>query len=61
MERVKILFLAGSFLMLYAFGFWHGRNFGYEDGKAYQRFVDNNQLQSCNNVVANNKTKPEEI
>lgn len=59
MEKFLIGFFA--FVSLFAIGYLYGHDFGYEDGKAYQRFADNNQLQSCNKVVARNKGEPEGI
>lgn len=56
-------FYKGLIIALFASSiFWGGviklaYSFGYEDGKAFQQYADNNKLESGNKVIANSYEK----
>lgn len=49
-------FFIGLMFFIFAFttGYLYGHDFGYEDGKAYQRAVDNQRLQNAHTVITRN-------
>lgn len=45
-----ILTLTGAVLIVS--GFFFGHEFGYVEGQQYQKYVNNEKLQSCNKIIA---------